>query len=119
MNIEGILMDILNTILVAREMKEVEKNEEIENILYRNYFFDNSLLGGPDYFNIIEPRIVNPDLLNVFWDALISALNDCLYLPDRLEASMSLSNIFSRSLIVLLMPFALRSEKTLIVKIGV
>ena len=85
----------------------------------QNNFFDDSLLGGPDYFHIIKPRIVNPDLLNVFWDALISALNDCLYLPDRLEASMSLSNIFSRSLIVLLMPFALRSEKTLIVKIGV
>ena len=35
-----------------------------------------------------------------------------LYLPDKLEASMSLSSIFSRSLIVLLMPFALRSEIT-------
>ena len=39
MNIEGILMDILNTILVAREMKEAGKNEEMENILYTKQFF--------------------------------------------------------------------------------
>lgn len=52
------------------------------------------------------PRLVGAV---VFGGADLSSFSDFLLTgADKLEASMSLSSIFSRSLIVLLMPFALR-----------